>query len=157
MKIKISKILCPTDFSEHSEYALKYALEIAILTKAELQLLHVVEPIEYPQPTQLFEPMIDEVKFTMQMQEVFQERLDDLVSSLKNDYPEVSGKLVTGNAFLEIIKAARDGGIELIIMGTHGRSGLAHVLIGSVAEKVVREASCPVLTVKHPEQKFIKA
>ena len=74
MKIKISKILCPTDFSEHSEYALKYARKIAILTKAELQLLHVVEPVEYPQPPQIevFEPMVDQVKLTLQMQEVFQ-------------------------------------------------------------------------------------
>jgi nucleotide-binding universal stress UspA family protein len=69
----------------------------------------------------------------------------------------VTGKLVTGNTFLEIIQAARDGGVELIIMGTHGRTGLAHVLIGSVAEKVVREAPCPVLTVKHPEHEFVKA
>ena len=81
MKIKIRKILCPTDFSEHSEYALKYALEIAILTKAELQLLHVVEPVAYHQPTQLFEPMVDEVKLSMQMQEAFQKRLDEVVSA----------------------------------------------------------------------------
>ena len=157
MKIEISKILCPTDFSENSEHALKYALTIAILTNAELQLLHVIEPIVYPQPTQLFEPMVDEVQLTMKMQEAFQGRLDEMVASLKNEHQMVTGKLVTGNAFLEIMRAARDGHGELIVMGTHGRTGLAHVLIGSVAEKVVREAPCPVLTVKHPEHKFIKA
>ena len=157
MKMEISKILCPTDFSENSEHALKYALTIAILTNAELLLLHVVEPFAYPQPTHLFEPMVDEVQLTMKMQEAFQKRLDEMVSSLKNEHQMVTGKLVTGNAFLEIMQAARGGHQELIVMGTHGRTGLAHVLIGSVAEKVVREAPCPVLTVKHPEHKFLKA
>jgi len=158
MKIEINKILCPIDFSENSEHALKYALTLAILTKADLQLLHVVEPIlAYPQPAQLFEPVLNEVELTMKMEAAFHKQLDERVATLKKDHPKVTGKLVTGNTFLEIIQAARDGGVELIIMGTHGRTGLAHVLMGSVAEKVVREAPCPVLTVKHPEHEFVKA
>jgi nucleotide-binding universal stress UspA family protein len=156
MSIGIKKILCPTDFSENSEHALQYALTLATLSQAELRLFHVVEPITYPQSTQLFEPVLDEVELMMKMEAAFQTQLEDQVSALKDEYPKITGKLVKGNTFLEIIRVARDDDVDMIVMGTHGRTGLAHVLIGSVAEKVVREAPCPVLTVKHPEHKFVK-
>jgi len=156
MSIGIKKILCPTDFSENSEHALKYALTLATLSQAELRLFHVVEPITYPQSTQLFEPVLDEVELMMKMEAAFQTQLEDQVSALKDEYPKITGKLVKGNTFLEIIRVARDDDVDMIVMVTHGRTGLAHVLIGSVAEKVVREAPCPVLTVKHPEHEFVK-
>ena len=156
MSTRIKKILCPTDFSENSEYALKYALALATLTQADLQLFHVVEPITYPQSTEFFEPVLDEVELMMKMETAFQQQLEDQVTTLKAKYPKIKGKLVTGNTFLEIIQAARDDDVDIIVMGTHGRTGLAHVLIGSVAERVVREAPCPVLTVKHPEHEFVK-
>ena len=156
MRIGIKKILCPTDFSENSEHALQYALTLATLSQAELRLFHVVEPITYPQSTELFEPVLDEVELMMKMEAAFQTQLEDQVSALKDEYPKITGKLVTGNTFLAIIQAARDESVDIIVMGTHGRTGLAHVLIGSVAEKVVREAPCPVLTVKHPEHKFVR-
>ena len=156
MSTRIKKILCPTDFSENSEYALKYALALATLTQADLQLFHVVEPITYPQSTEFFEPVLDEVELMMKMETAFQQQLEDQVTTLKAQYPKIKGKLVTGNTFLEIIQAARDDDVDIIVMGTHGRTGLAHVLIGSVAERVVREAPCPVLTVKLPGHEFVK-
>ena len=156
MNIVLKKILCPTDFSENSEHALKYALALATLSQAQLELFHVVEPIAYPQSTELFEPVLDEVELMMKLQTAFQQQLEDQVTTLKEEYPKITGKLVTGNTFLEIIQVARDEDVDMIVMGTHGRTGLAHVLIGSVAERVVREAPCPVLTVKHPEHEFVK-
>jgi nucleotide-binding universal stress UspA family protein len=156
MSIVLKKILCPTDFSENSEHAMKYALALATLSQAQLELFHVVEPISYPQSTKLFEPVLDEVEITMKMEAAFQKQLEDQVIALKEEYPKITGRLVTGNTFLEILQAARDDDVDMIVMGTHGRTGLAHVLIGSVAERVVREAPCPVLTVKHPEHEFIK-
>ena len=156
MSTRIKKILCPTDFSENSEHALKYALALATLSQADLQLFHVVEPITYPQSTEFFEPVLDEVELMMKMETAFQQQLEDQVTTLKAKYPKIKGKLVTGNTFLEIIQAARDDDVDMIVMGTHGRTGLAHVLIGSVAERVVREAPCPVLTVKNPEHEFVK-
>ena len=156
MSIVIKKILCPTDFSENSEHALKYALALATLSQAELQLFHVVEALTYPQSTELFEPVLDEVELMMKMEAAFQKQLEDQVIALKEDYPKTTGKLVSGNTFLEIIRVARDDDVDMIVMGTHGRTGLAHVLIGSVAERVVREAPCPVLTVKNPEHEFVK-
>ena len=156
MSTRIKKILCPTDFSENSEHALKYALALATLTQADLQLFHVVEPITYPQSTEFFEPVLDEVELMMKMEAAFQQQLEDQVTTLKAEYPQISGKRVTGNTFLEIIQVARVEDVDMIVMGTHGRTGLAHVLIGSVAERVVREAPCPVLTVKHPGHEFVK-
>ena len=157
MSIELNNILCPTDFSENSQHATKIALALAALSQANLKLFHVVEPITYPQSTELFEPMLDEVELTMKMEAAFQKQLEDQVAALKEEYPNISGKLVSGNTFLEIIQVARDEAVDMIVMGTHGRTGLAHVLIGSVAERVVREAPCPVLTVKHPEHEFVKA
>ena len=156
MNIDLKKILCPTDFSENSEHAMKYALTLATLSQAELQLFHVVEPLTYPQSAELFEPVLDEVELTMKMGAAYQKQLEDQVDALKDEYLKIRGKLANGNTFLEIIRAARDEGVDMIVMGTHGRTGLAHVLIGSVAERVVREAPCPVLTVKHPEHEFVK-
>ncbi len=156
MNIQLKKILCPTDFSENSDHAMKYAITMATLSQAELQLLHVVEPISYPQSTELFEPVVDEIDLTMKMEAAFQKQMEDQVAALKETYPKISGRVVTGNTFLEIIQAARDEAVDMVVMGTHGRTGLAHVLIGSVAEKVVREAPCPVLTVKHPKHEFVK-
>jgi nucleotide-binding universal stress UspA family protein len=154
MKIPIKKVLAPTDFSESSEHALNYALTLASLAQAELQLLHVVEPIAYPLSGELFGPVLNEVELTMKMEATFRKELDERVASLKKEYPKLTGRQVTGNPFLEIVRAAREGGFDMIVMGTHGRTGLAHVLIGSVAEKVVREGPCPVLTIKHPEHQF---
>ena len=156
MSIELKKILCPTDFSENSEHALQFALALATLSQANLQLFHVVEPITYPQSTELFEPVLDEVELMMKMEAAFQKQLEDQVAALKEEYSEITAKQVTGTTFLEIIKVARDEGADMIVMGTHGRTGLAHVLIGSVAERVVREAPCPVLTVKHPQHEFVK-
>ncbi len=156
MKIKLKKILCPVDFSESADHALNYALTLAEMGGAELLLIHVVEAISYPQSAALFEPLLGEVDLTMKLQSAFEEQLRQRVTELQADYAHVSGKAVTGNTFVEIIRAAREENADMIVMGTHGRTGLAHVLIGSVAEKVVRGAPCPVLTVKHPEHEFIE-
>lgn len=155
MDIQIKKILCPTDFSENAEFALKYALAIAAMTKAEVELLRVVEPIAYPQAYEPFDTQFNAAELAMEIEAAMKKELDERVASLKQKHPNVSSRLATGNPFLEIIQAARDGDADLIVMGTHGRTGLAHVLMGSVAEKVVRKSPCPVLTVKHPEHRFV--
>ncbi len=154
-EIKIKKILCPTDFSENAEYALKYALALAAMTKAEVELVRVVEPIAYPQAYEPFDTQFNAAELAMEIEAAMKKELDERVAALKKELPSVTGRLATGSPFLEIIQTARDWGADLIVMGTHGRTGLAHVLMGSVAEKVVRKAPCPVLTVKHPEYKFV--
>ena len=90
----------------------------------------------------------------MEIEAAFKKQLNDRVTSLKSKVDTISGNVVVGIPFMEIIHAAKELNSDMIIMGTHGRTGLQHVLMGSVAEKVVRRAPCPVLTVKHPDHEF---
>jgi nucleotide-binding universal stress UspA family protein len=81
--------------------------------------------------------------------------LDQQPGSPWDEKHTVVRELRKGSPFLEIVRYAKDKNIDLIVLGTHGRSGLSHVLLGSVAERVVRKAPCPVLTVRHPEHEFV--
>jgi nucleotide-binding universal stress UspA family protein len=155
MKIQIRRILCPVDFSANSEHALQYAVAFAQTHEAELILLHVmdyaaIDVLDYPSAFE-FSTQINE-----KLREISEERLEQLTAAKKGEYAKVSSRLSTGTPFLEIVNLARKEEIDLIVMGTQGRTGLAHVFMGSVAEKVVRKSACPVLTVKHPEHEFVK-
>lgn len=154
MDINIKNIMCPTDFSECAEHALAYAQLLSEICDARLQLLAVFEPFTYSQGSELFESQYDMANAAMEIEAAFKKQLNDRVTSLKSKVDKVSGNFAVGRPFMEIIKVAREEKADLIIMGTHGRTGLEHVLMGSVAEKVVRRAPCPVLTVKHPDQEF---
>ena len=150
MNISINTILCPVDFSISSDHALKYAQAFAHAHDAELLLLHVME---LPTYTSMDYPITPE---TMEeLKKTNADRLQQKVDEIQATHEQVRSLLVTGSPFAEIIRTARDEEVDLVVMGTHGRSGLAHMLMGSVAEKVVRKAPCPVLTVKHPEHEFL--
>ena len=153
--IQLTKILFPSDFSELSEAALKYALQFTRDYKATLHVVHVVDeayqywmsmaPSTVPVGAPIVEDVIKNAKASM----------DRLVrEKIGADLPVVQQVLI-GRPFLEIIKYAKQQAIDLIVIGTHGRGGLTHMLMGSVAEKIVRKAPCPVLTVHHPEHEFI--
>jgi nucleotide-binding universal stress UspA family protein len=152
--IDLRRILVPTDFSKHSENALKYAVAFAEKFGAELHLLHVVQDLALFVPdavggTPPVVPPVDQL--TAAVREALQRLIRDNGLERLRVCPEVR----EGTPFYEIIRCAREKDVDLIVMGTHGRSGLAHVLLGSVSEKVVRKAPCPVLTVRHPEHEFI--
>ena len=151
MKIQIRKILCPYDFSDSSAHALRYALAFAEAQAAELVLLHVVEvPLYYLSP-ELALP----ADTLMRQREVCVRDLTAIAAEARQEHPRTDSLVEDGMPFPRIIQTARRLGVDLIVMGTHGRTGLAHVLLGSVAEKVVRKAPCPVLTVKHPQHEFV--
>lgn len=152
--INLNRILLPTDFSPHSRHAQNYACAFAESFGAELHLLHVVQDLVamVPEPGLAFPPPGDYMK--------------DLTESAQRSLATVpdpawaAGKTIVrsvrqGPPFLEIIRYARENDIDLIVLGTHGRTGLTHVLLGSVAEKVVRKAPCPVLTVRMDEHEFV--
>jgi len=153
MSIQLKRILCPTDFSEPSEHAFIYAISLAQQYGATLYLLHVIEPLT-PVPGIKMGPTL-----------VYEERpdlLNRVQELLKEMVPgEIKGKIEIktlirrGAPFLEIIRTAREEQIDLIVIATHGRTGLSHVLLGSTTERVVRKAPCPVLSIKHPEHKFV--
>lgn len=149
--IEVKRILFPTDFSEHSEHAWTYALAFAKEFGAELHLIHVVaapphvgEAYVTYDPKQLLEATTAEANA----------QLDRMVEAARDARLTFHRLVVTGVDFREIIEAARTREVDLIVMATHGRTGLAHALMGSVAEKVVRKAPCPVLTIKHPKMRF---
>ena len=152
--IDLHRILVPTDFSKHSQNALKYAAAFAEKFGAELYLLHVVQDLALfiPEAVSVAPPMAPPVE---QMTAAVREALDRVVTENGLGGYTVHREVREGTPFYEIIQTAKEKDVDLIIMGTHGHSGLAHVLLGSVTEKVVRKAPCPVLTVRHPEHEFV--
>jgi nucleotide-binding universal stress UspA family protein len=152
--IDLHRILVPTDFSKHSHNALTYAAAFAEKFGAELYLLHVVQDLALfiPEAVSVAPPAVPPIE---QMTAAVREGLARLVRENDLDRFTVHTEVREGTPFYEIIQFAKEAGIDLIIMGTHGRGGLAHVLLGSVSERVVRKAPCPVLTVRHPEHEFV--
>jgi nucleotide-binding universal stress UspA family protein len=153
MDISIKKILCPVDFSEHSDHALRYAAAFASAYDAELEVFNVLEPPVLPSYSTGGIPDLSQA--IERIKQDGQQRLDELVEKLRQSHPRTVGRMVVGTPFVEIIERARGGNFDLIVIGTHGASGLKHVLMGSVAERVVRKAPCPVLSVKHPGHEFV--
>ena len=160
--MKLTRILAPTDFSNFSGFALEWAAYLAQCMKADLVFLHVIPEEE----GKIMEEIIGEGAVVQISKGIRENVVKDRQKKLKDQYDMVVSREIKsvlrveeitriGVPFLEIIKVAKEKEVDLIVMGTHGRTGLAHVLIGSVAEKVVHHANCPVLTVKHPQYKFI--
>jgi nucleotide-binding universal stress UspA family protein len=153
--IQLNRILVPTDFSEFSQPAMDYGSAIAARFAAQLHLLHVV-----PDPAML---VPEAAAFSV---ESMQAQTDAMVAEAQlqlaglpaggwDDGQPVVREIRVGTAFMEIIEYAREKEIDLIVIGTHGRSGLMHVLMGSVAERIVRKSPCPVLTVKPKGHQFV--
>lgn len=149
--IKIRKILYPVDLSEYSLHALPYATELAATYKAKLYLLYVVDNYLIGMPGAGFAGQPDDL--LERVKESGESNLKNLVAQIK-DAPAESAVLI-GTPHVEIVRFAREEDIDLIVLATHGRKGIAHALIGSVAEKVVQMSPCPVLTIKHPEHEFV--
>jgi nucleotide-binding universal stress UspA family protein len=150
--INIKNILCPIDYSVYSEKALHYATEFAEKYQAKLYLLHVLDLRIYD----MDEPELYGVNIAdEEMINTLKERLCKCVREDTKGKVSIEPVVVQGVPFAEIIRAARDYNIDIIVLGTHGRTGISHAIMGSVAEKVVRKAPCPVLTVRHPEHDFV--
>ena len=162
-----SHVLVPIDFSEPARHALQYAIEEATLHQAKMTLLHVLPPhsgtdLYYvtgfpeappegsidPAAGSLFDagPPSEAAVVRRDLDEEALEQLRDLVPDTFCGTWEVD--VASGHAADAIVRIARDRHADLIVMGTHGRTGLQHALLGSVAEKVVRLAPCPVLTIR---------
>jgi nucleotide-binding universal stress UspA family protein len=141
-----SKILVPVDFSEYTDEILEYATEIARKFGASLHLIHVIPTMDYFTPYESF--------ITPENVEAAQQAIAaDVKKHLEETAGRISGiaatkAVLTGAAFVEITQYAESEGIDLIVMGTHGRGGIEHLLLGSVAGRVIRRAPCPVLTIR---------
>lgn len=150
--ITLKNILVPSDFSECSGQAMRYGLELARKFDATLHLVHVVQdPATQPWATE---------GFAMPLLEVTEEWLKEAETRLTASVPEADRSRVRvssllGAVYPEVLRYAQDEAIDLIVMGTHGRGGVSHLLLGSIAEKMVRRSPCPVLTVRHPQHGFV--
>jgi nucleotide-binding universal stress UspA family protein len=146
MEPEIKKILVPIDFSDFSKNSLKYAVNFAKRFNAKLYLIYVVEPIIYPPDFSMGQIAIPALDIDMD-KKAFEE-LNKLAD--KEISQELIGNTIvkTGKPFIEIIETAKEENIDLIIISTHGHTGMEHILFGSTAEKVVRRAPCSVLTLR---------
>lgn len=152
----IAKILVPIDFSNYSKNALRYAVNFAKKFDSKIFLVYVVEPVIYPSDFSMGQvtfPVAD-----LEMNEKASEELENLAKSEIGSEIKVETIIKTGKPFVEINETAREEDIDLIIIATHGHTGMEHLLFGSTAEKVVRKAPCPVLTIREPIKgfKFVK-
>jgi nucleotide-binding universal stress UspA family protein len=145
--------LFPTDFSEYSAEAARYACAFAELFNSELHLLHVLEM--YSNSTPIFAGGLTLPQMVQESKEAAESELARVVDLQWRQGKRVVHATVEGTPFLEIIRYAKDYDVDLIVMGTHGRSALKQVLMGSVADRVVRQAPCPVLTVRPGQHEFV--
>ncbi|MFB3854875.1 MAG: universal stress protein [Vicinamibacterales bacterium] len=152
--IVLRNILVPVDFSDASACALRYARALCGAFGSRLHLLHVVENVAahawtaevYVTP---LPGLLDDVAREAAA------RLETLLTEEDRTRFRARPAVITGSPYAEVIRYAADHEIDLIVMGTHGRGTVEHVLLGSVAEKVVRKACCPVLTVRQRQREFV--
>jgi nucleotide-binding universal stress UspA family protein len=147
--LAVRRVLVPTDFSDNSAPAVRYAAEIAEKFGAELVLLHVVQDLalvlpDAVMPTAVATPNLDD------MIAAAKTGIANQVAALGLAKFNPKGEVRVGSPATEIVAAAADLHADLLCISTHGRTGLAHFLLGSVAERIVRHASCPVLVVRSP-------
>lgn len=145
------KILCPVDFSEFTENIVSYAVEIAKRFDAEIHLLHVIPNLNYFTPYESFMTPENLIAIEKNIEREVEKDFEKITKKIDIPFKKA---IKTGVAFVEIINYIKEESISLVVMGTHGRSGLEHILIGSVAEKVVRKSPCPVLTIRPEGKKF---
>lgn len=152
METAIKKVLVPIDFSDYSKSALKYAVNFAKSFNADIILVYVVEPVIYPPDFSMGQIAMPSIN-----SEWDDRAKDELQKLAKNEITDIKNTktiIKTGKPFVEIVETAKEENVDLIIIATHGRSGVEHILFGSTAEKVVRKAPCPVLTLREPIKGF---
>lgn len=147
--MKFNTILFATDFSESSDYAFEYAFTLAKQFDSRLALIHVInEPVDL---RGFYVPHISFEKLEEEIEEGAWKVMEKFCKTKLKDYEKHDCYVVPGIPYDEIIKKANEIGASLIVMGTHGRTGIDHVLFGSTAEKVVRKSPVPVMTIRIEE------
>ncbi len=155
--LHLTQILVPTDFSEHSSRALGYAAALARQLGAKLVLLHVVagEALENLAKAHVPPHPVDLVYEDLG-QQVRGQFVQHVAPGVRKTL-ETETLVLPGVPFMEILRVARVRSVDLIVMATHGRTGLSHALMGSVTEKVIRKAPCPVLSIRPAEAELVSS
>ena len=146
-----SKILVPIDFSDYTDEILHAAVQLAQKFGSTLHLLHVIPNMDYFTPYESFLPAESLINAQRDIEREVDKDMDAITKKI-GDVPVVRA-VRAGVAFAEIVDYVRKEGIDLVVMGTHGRGGIEHILLGSVAEKVIRRAPCPVMTIRPAARK----
>ena len=150
--MKISSILLPTDFSDCANYALSYATSLARQFGARMICVHVVEPVV---PTVGYTGITEPLPIadiSEQLEDSATRELPKIAECEECSGLDVEEVIAHGDAAAEIVRVAKEREVDLIVLSSHGRTGLGRILFGSTAEAVVRHASCPVLVVKPPPE-----
>jgi nucleotide-binding universal stress UspA family protein len=148
--ISLKKILFPIDHSDCSKEALKYAVSFAMKDEAKLYLLHIIDIRSFNDSLVAMSQQIPDEETLEQLR---MKLLDCIPEDIRDDM-DVEATVIQGIPFAEIISTAKEKEIDMIVIGSHGRTGISHMMLGSVSEKVVRKAPCPVLTVRQPGHEF---
>jgi nucleotide-binding universal stress UspA family protein len=152
--VRLNHIVVATDFSAPSETALNYGRELARTFGATLHVVHVTDNVIARLGPEYYPVAVPDLQ--KELEDAAWRRLDALLTAEDREQLHAKPVVLTSAAgALAIVDYARDAAIDLIVMGTHGRGGMSRLIMGSVAERVVRMAPCPVLTVHHPEHEFI--
>jgi len=153
--IELHRILVPTDFSEHSRQALRYGIALAEKFGADLHLLHVLQDVSVYQPDAVTvgPPVVPPVAA---LTAAARQTLAKTIADHQLERLGARAEVREGPPVEEIVDYAHEHAIDLIVIATHGRGWLAHLLLGSVAEKVVRKAPCPVMAVHLAEHEFVR-
>ncbi len=151
--MEIKNILLPTDFSEQSKAAVPFAIDLAKKYGAKIHLIHVFDE-DALDPAFFSVSETNAADYFARIQNGFEAEVEKFFGDFDCRGVDIITILANGNPFVKIVEYAKEEAIDLIVMGTHGRSGLASILMGSVAEKVIHKAHCPVLTVHHPDYEF---
>jgi nucleotide-binding universal stress UspA family protein len=154
--LTVKNVLVATDFSEPSDAALLYGRELAVRFGATLHALHVAQNIYFNTiGAENYTAVLPELQEQIE-QDARRQLHQMLVDTDRSGPPSIPVVLTSSSPAMTIVDYAKAHDIDLIVMGTHGRGALAHFVMGSVAERVVRLAPCPVLTVRHPEREFVR-
>jgi nucleotide-binding universal stress UspA family protein len=143
MLAMIARILVPVDLCDDTSAAVEYAMTLAEQFTASVELLHVMAPTQFHG--------LDDTPFVLLTRADAEVRMRNLVAKLRARGVRVSGRVECGFATEAILRAATESKHDLIVVGTHGRAGLAHLFKGSISAQVVRRAPCPVLTIRSEE------
>ncbi len=149
-KLAITSILVPIDFSIHSKNALKYAIPLARQFKASLHLVFVVEPTVYPADLGFGQVVLPGVEDELRQKGA--EELESLITKEIAGRVEATCSVRTGSPHHEILREAEERKVDLIVVASHGHSGVEHILFGSTADRIVHHARCPVLTIRPTEK-----
>lgn len=151
--LKVERILCPTDFSDFSERAFDYGLSLARQYNAQLYLLHIVRPVIIGYPEYAIPDSVNE--FYGELREHAEEQLREFAKVHNKGGVHTTVVVEEGVVTESILDFAQENAVDMIVMGTHGRRGLQRLTLGSVTERVLRKAACPVLAVRRPAHDFV--